>query len=135
MTQPIETPVQGKEAMMYYFIDTPNETLDKTIPEDVREKFRAYISPGMSPVDACVHAAELIYARADELPVELIALGASCAAMCASHSFHDMDKRGDAIALHLRKRKGVLKPRMMIKEPKAPPPKDLYVKPYDPDAP
>lgn len=134
MTDLIETPVQGKEALMNYFINTPNETLDKTIPADMREKFKAYISPGMSPVDACVHAAEMIYARADELPVELVAIGASCAAMASSYGFHDMGQRGDAIAFHLRKIPGVTKPTKVVKDPKPPVPKDLHVKPYDPEA-
>lgn len=135
MSDHIETPVQGKEALMYYFVDTPNGTLDKVIPADMREKFRAYISPGMSPVDACVHCSELIYARADELPVELVAIGANCAAMCAQYGFHDMANRGNAIAFHLRKIPGVVKPKTPPSEMKKPVPKDLYVAPEEPVSP
>lgn len=127
MDRPIETPVQGKEALMHWFIDT-SKTDRAKVPEDVRTKLEAYISPGMSPVDACVHSAELIYARADDLPVELVTLAAALASMAASHGFHDMGERGPAIAATLMKRKGVSKPRAASGELKPPAPKELFAK-------
>jgi hypothetical protein len=105
----IETPVEAKQALTDFFIDSTKAELN-AIPEDIRTRLRSLIEPGMSPVESAVHMSEAIFARADNLPTELLAIGAETASMCASYNFHAMGSngRGNGIAAALRQREGVL---------------------------
>lgn len=107
MSKPIETPVDGKNAIIDFLIDSTKATL-AALPEGVLDLLRA-IAYEPSPVRASADAAELIYARQDELPPELLAIGAELATMTATHNFHGMgiDGRGLGIAKALKAKEGV----------------------------
>lgn len=103
MTTAVETPHEGKAALIRFLMGAP------ALPDDVKETLTNLTTDEPSGVPVCVQASELIYARADELPVELIELGAQMAALCANYRLQGMadDNRGYAIAATLRKRPGV----------------------------
>lgn len=100
------TPVEGKADLSRFLMSAP-----VGIPDDVKERLTSLALDEPSPVRTTVEAAELIYARADELPVELIELGAQLATVAANFDFHGMrsdNNRGYAIAQTLRKKPGVV---------------------------
>lgn len=103
----IETPTEGKNAITDFLIDSTKAVLN-SLPDDVLEKLRTYVKEP-SPVTACVNTAELIYARSDELPNQLLEIGASMAIMCANFGFHAMNEegRGLGMAKELMKKPGV----------------------------
>lgn len=118
---PIETPVEGKNALTDWLIDATKATLT-ALPDDVLEKLRECIKEP-SPVVATVNAAELIYARADDLPPDLLAIGAELATMTATFGFHGMaeEGRGHGMAKALKSREGVKAALPEAVEPKEPP--------------
>ena len=120
----VEGPVEGKTAVFNFLLDSPQKTLD-AIPADVMEKLRSFVNEP-SPVVACVNTAELVYARADELPAELLAMGGALASMCAAFGFHDMamDSRGLGIAKALFKMPGVIEPAIAADSAPVPEPKE-----------
>lgn len=95
--QVFEGPVDGRLAL--------DEFLDNrvaAVPGDVRTQLRDLVRR-ISPVETCVNAAELIYARRDDLPPELLDIGAALAVMASSHGFSaGLDGRGARMALVLR---------------------------------
>lgn len=95
----IETPVEGMQILQEFLMDRA-----EPVPDDVRDMLRQRVQPGESPVVSCVEAAELIYARRDELGPGLLEIGAQLAAMCALYNFHGLanDGRGAAIAATIR---------------------------------
>lgn len=103
----IETPQQGRILVAKYLRSGIN------IPQDVRDILERYTFEEPSSAVACVQMAELIYARANELPPELLDIGAQMAIVCATwdfHGFRSNDNRGFAIAKSLRDRPGVTRP-------------------------
>jgi hypothetical protein len=102
----IKVPVDAQAAIQDFLLDRPAET-----PDDVRDMLKEFVRPGYNPVEASLNMAELIYARRDELPVELLAIGADIAAMVASFGFNGMggpNGRGAAIAYTIRQMPGVV---------------------------
>lgn len=120
MTAEIKTPVDAQAAVQDFLFDRPAET-----PDDVREKLKEFVRPGYGAVEASIGLTELIYARRDELPVELLTIGAGIATMVGGFNFDGMggpDGRANAIAFTLRKMPGVeapLKASYAAPEPKA----------------
>jgi len=107
MTYAIETPVEGKNAIINFLIDSTQAVLN-ALPDGVLEKLRAAaLEP--SPVVSSVNVAELIYAQADELPPELLAIGVGLATMAGANGFHGMaeDGRGAGMAKALKAKAGV----------------------------
>lgn len=100
----VTTPVEGLELLQDYLLDRPVET-----PEDVRQRLRDLVKPGVSAVVSSVEAAELIYARRDELAGPLLEIGAQLAAMCALYNFHGLaiDGRGAGMAAAIRSMEAV----------------------------
>lgn len=98
----IETPLDGIAALQDFLID-------RTAPlsADIRNQLRELCSPTYSqgPVAGSAMAAELIYAKRDEVPPELLEIGAQLATMLAGFNMHGMgqDSRGYAIAATIRK--------------------------------
>lgn len=132
MNKPIETPVDGKAAIVNYLIDATKAELN-ALPDGVLEKLRSFANE-TSPVAASCNAAEMIYARADELPVDLLAIGAELATMGAIFGFHGLgdDARGHGIAKALRARDGVAKPVPMPKASQAAPePLEAFLAPQE----
>lgn len=103
MDKAIETPVEGKRELALFVMS------GATIPDDVKEVLQRLALEEPSPVTTIIEATELIYARADVLPPELLELAAQMAAVAANYNFHGMhnDDRGYGIAKELRKRPGV----------------------------
>lgn len=101
----IESPVEGISILQDYIIN--NGVAD--LPEEVGSKLRELIKPGNSPVVAAVDAAEIIYARREELKGDLLEIGAQLASMCAQNNFHGMgnDNRGTQMAMTIRTMKEV----------------------------
>jgi hypothetical protein len=100
MDRAIETPHEAKIVLNDFLL-----ARQVAIPSDVREQLISIINLS-SPIETAVEAAELIYARREELPTELLELGAQTAAMCASfdfYGFRSKDNRGYAMAKVLRK--------------------------------
>lgn len=102
----ITTPAQGIGALQAFLLNRPVET-----PEDVREKLVGYIDPSTmaSPVEAASNAAELIYARREDLAPELLEIGAQLATMLASFKLFgfQVDDRGYAMTATIRAMPGV----------------------------
>ena len=96
----METPIDSVKAILDFLIDRT-----AAIPDDVRGRLRELVQPGLSPVVAIVEASELIYARRDELPPELLDIGAQMATVAATHNFHGManENRGYAMAAAIRR--------------------------------
>lgn len=72
------------------------------VPVELRTKLRNLVGPTTSPVDTVVRGAELIYARKnDDLPDDLLELGAGLSLVAQQYNFHGMaeDDRGSKIAL------------------------------------
>ncbi len=107
MANLIETPVDGKNAIIDYLIDSSKATLT-ALPNRVYKRLRE-ASYEASPVKACVDVAELIYARADVLPPKLLALGVQLSTLVAVNNFHGMAEggRGLGMAKALKARSGV----------------------------
>ena len=121
----VTNPVQGLKAVQD-FLFTGIET-----PADVREKLIELIDPTKqtSPVHAAYEAAELIYARRDELPPELLEIGAQLATMLAFHRLYGMavDSRGDAMAATIRAMPSVASEPPPAEQLEAPEPKAEYM--------
>lgn len=79
------------------------------IPDDVRERLKDFIRPGFNAIEACVYCTELIYARREELPVELLQIGAAAATICSTVPLNGMQERGAAIVYTINKMPGVVK--------------------------
>lgn len=120
----IQNPVQGVQAIVDYLIDTTN-----VIPDDVRERLRGLVAVGNSPVVSSVEAMELIYARRDELPPELLSIGVALARVNTDHGFHGLreDGRGAAITNILKAMPGVSAPIPAPVSPEPPEPKQEYL--------
>ncbi len=96
----IESPVEGVNALQNYFLDNGFGN----VPDELKDKFKEFIAPGNSPVVASANAAELIYARREDLPVELLEIGAQLAMMCGAFNFHGLgaESRGAQMAMTIR---------------------------------
>ncbi len=110
MDKAIETPYEGHRELQRLFIAG-----GLTIPTDIKERLEIIAFDTPSPVDAIIEFSELVYARADELPPEILELAAQTATVAAVYDFHGFrskDNRGYGIANELRKKPGVksLKP-------------------------
>ncbi len=73
------------------------------LPEDVRTGLEAAVKEP-SAVRSCEVAAELCYARRDDLPPEMLGLAAGIAVMMETHGFHGkaVAYRGSRMALAMR---------------------------------
>lgn len=102
-------PVEGRNALGDFLNDRP-----APVPDEIRDKLREF-AKAPSPVETCVNASELIYARRAELPAELVDIGAAMAVMAAAHGFSGMDRdgRGARMALALRRDAGTKPPKGM----------------------
>jgi hypothetical protein len=77
------------------------------LPEPVSEAIQPLLGAVRSPVDACVNAAEIIYAHRADLEPDDLTLGAALAALCSVNGFHGLGEgRGDAISFALRRDAG-----------------------------
>ncbi len=97
----ISNPTEGLLAIQNWLLDRHEET-----PEDVRDKLRLLLDPTQqrSPVEAACNAAELIYARREECPPELLEIGAQLASMANDFKLFGLgiDGRGYAISYTIR---------------------------------
>lgn len=100
-------PYSDVDAVIDYLMDR-----EATTPDDVRAKLRDLSRPGASPVTTSVEVAELIYARRDDLPPQLLTLGAAITDMLGNYDFHGMRStgRGAGISRALRRIDGVSAP-------------------------
>lgn len=120
MDRHIIAPPEGL-ALLQEFLFDPSSVM----PEDVRAKLRELIKPGSVAVAAAVEAAELIYARREELPAALLEIGAQLAAMCASWNFYGLgnEGRGFHMAMTIRSMDAVAsEPPVTVITPPAPNP-------------
>lgn len=79
----------------------------KAMPPEVAEKL-AQVASEVSPVTAIVEAAELLFARRDELEPELLHLAAGLASFATEHGWHGLasDERGTGLVRALRRGAG-----------------------------
>ena len=129
-TKAVEQPVEGVRELAKLLM---NPAISSAIPADLLERFQQVAIGEGSPVQAAISASELIYANADELPTDLLVLGAELAAMCANWNFHGFggeNGRGYGIAKTIRGRPDVAaKVVPENKEPaKAPAPAENFVR-------
>lgn len=124
MDKAVETPVQGFKAVLQYLMGGPTG-----IPADVRKTLSELMGDGSNPAISTVEIAELIYARQDELPAELLSLGAELAVMTGILNYNGMgnEGRGYAIAKTLRSKPGVKTRAPAESTLKAPEPAERYV--------
>ncbi len=77
------------------------------LPDLVGKTIQPLLGAVRSPVDACVNAAEIIYANRTALAPDDLALGAGLAALCSVNGFHGLGEgRGDAMCFALRRDAG-----------------------------
>lgn len=100
MDRHIETPIEGIQLLQDFLMDRTAKT-----PDDVHEKLRQLTARETNNIYGSVQAAELIYARRDELPASLLEIGAQLATMCGEYNFHGLgaEGRGKAMAATIRK--------------------------------
>lgn len=102
MSEPkhIDSPVEGIAALQDYFLENGLGA----VPEDTRAQFKEFIGPGQSPVQVAAGIAELVYARRDDLPPEILEIGAQLALLCQVHNLFGLgvDNRGAMIAGTIR---------------------------------
>lgn len=132
MPQPrfIPQPDEAGRELFYFVVNNP-----KKFPKDMREQLLKNLEPGKSISFAVSEAAEMIYARQEELDDDVILFGAEMA-ITSSHNrvnnFGDDDgKRGRGIVEALRRASGELPPSGISWPSKKedPRPKDVYLPP------
>jgi hypothetical protein len=124
----ITQPDEAATALFRFVVENPSK-----FPDDAREELLRLLEPGKSVAFAVSEAAELIYARQEDLDKDVVQLGAELA-ICASHNHinnfaDDGGARGRGITEALRRASGEKTPAGMSWPSKDddPTPKMMYV--------